>query len=152
MVSMLNRVTLAIARHGDAVILGRGSFVLLTGLAGVLNVRVKAPLEARIDRVMREEGIADRSHATQAVREEDKVRSAFVSTVYGVRWDSMEKFDLVIDTGRIPIALAASWIAEAIQGIEDTGPLGAGTEADPVLDDAVATELGCAKRHAVLVR
>src|SRR5512135_3353328 len=41
MINMLNRVIQAVARHGNVVILGRGSFAVLGGLADVLNVRIQ---------------------------------------------------------------------------------------------------------------
>ena len=57
LISMLNRVLRGLARHGNAVILGRGSFAVLHDLADVLNVRIKAPLPLRVKRVMQQQGI-----------------------------------------------------------------------------------------------
>jgi cytidylate kinase len=154
-VSMLERVAFAVARHGHSVILGRGSYVLLAGTPGVLNVRIRAPFDWRVNRTMEEEGLGDRSAAEALVREGDKVRSSFVSAMYGLRWDSMERFDLVLDTSRIGAAKAASWIAEAARILqpEETAPRAGelerpGREPDPTLDEAVATELGCQGRLA----
>src|SRR5512141_392121 len=41
---MLNRILMAVAHHGNAVILGRGGFAALREVADVLNVRVQAPM------------------------------------------------------------------------------------------------------------
>jgi cytidylate kinase len=35
------------------------------------------------------------------VRESDKVRSAFIQSWYGIRWDQTDAFDLVIDTSKV---------------------------------------------------
>jgi cytidylate kinase len=151
-VTMLERVAFAVARHGHSVILGRGSYIVLSGLPDVLNVRVRAPFEWRVARTMEEEGQGDRAAAEAAVREGDKVRFSFVSSIYGLRWDSAERFDLVLDSSRIGLDRAAAWIAEATRALpagEGTGG-GAGEgrrlEADPTLDEAVSAELRCAKR------
>jgi cytidylate kinase len=139
-VTMLERVALAVARRGNSVILGRGSYVALSGLPGVLNVRLRAPFDWRVDRAMREEGLADRAKAEAAVREGDKVRSSFLSSVYGIRWDSSERFDLIMDTSKIGVDRAAAWIAEAARQIV-AGPSGLVPGLpDPVLDGAVAAE------------
>ena len=146
-VTMLERVAFAVARRGGSIILGRGSYVVLSGLPGVLNVRLRAPFDWRVDRVMREEGHSDRERAEAAVKEGDKVRSSFLSSVYGIRWDSSERFDLIMDTSKIGVEQAAAWIAEAARGIGmDPPSFGRGPAApDPVLDQAVAAELERAK-------
>src|SRR5512147_2917539 len=58
MIEFSNRVVEALARHGNVVILGRGSFVVLSGFADVLNIRLQAPLPLRVSRVMAQQGIA----------------------------------------------------------------------------------------------
>jgi cytidylate kinase len=145
-VSMLEKISFAVARHGHSVILGRGSFIVLSGSSSVLNVRLRAPFDWRVERVMREEGSADRATIEAAVREGDKVRSSFVSAVYGFHWDSMERFDLVIDTSKIGVERSASWIVEAARDLPSDAPPVALRNRDQVLDEALAAELGCAGR------
>ena len=143
MMGMLERMDLALARHGHAVILGRGGYAALSGKSGVFNVRLRAPFDWRVDRVMRIQSISDRSKAEAAVREGDKLRTSFVSSVYGIRWDSVEHIDLVMDTSKIGIDRAARWIDEAQRNIPaDPSRSGLG-ESDSVLDEAVADLLAC---------
>jgi cytidylate kinase len=153
MVGMLERLAFAVARHGHSVILGRGMYAVLWDEPGVLNVRLRAPFEWRVARAMAELGGKDRDLAEAEVREGDKVRSSFVSTVYGLRWDSMERFDLVLDTSRIGLSRAAAWIAEAAR---DLPAVGSGSAAardsrlavpDKTLDEAVAAEFGSHHAH-----
>jgi cytidylate kinase len=147
-VGMLERVALAVARHGHSIILGRGAYVALAGLSSVLNARIRAPFEWRVDRVMREEGMDDRSRAETVVREGDKVRSSFLSSVYGIRWDSVERFDLVVDSSRVGSERAARWIAEVARELPSEPPGAAIGKPDPVLDEAIADELGCSRGAA----
>src|SRR5512141_2478782 len=116
MKDMLDRVVRALGQHGNMIIRGRGGFAVLGGLADVLTVRTQAPLAVRAQRVMVREQIADFGQATEIVQQYDRVRSAFVESSYNdVTWNSADAFNLVIDTGKIPIALAVDWIVEAHQ-------------------------------------
>ena len=152
MVKMLQRVAFSVARRGRAVLLGRGSFVLLAGLPGVLNVRLRAPVEWRVTRAMEQQRLTDRSRAEDAVRDGDRVRSSFLSSIYGQRWDSMEHFDLIMNTSKIAVGAAASWIAEAARALPPADPQTSPASrasvhprafaADPTLDEAVKAELG----------
>jgi cytidylate kinase len=143
MMGMLERIDLAVARHGHAVILGRGSYAALAGKPGVLNVRLCAPFDWRVERVMREQSIGDRSKAEIAVREGDKLRASFVSSVYGIRWNSIEHIDLAMNTSKIGLDRAAKWIDEAVRNIPaDSSRAGLGTP-DSVLDDAITAEFAC---------
>jgi cytidylate kinase len=151
MFGMLDRVTRAIARHGNAVILGRGSFAVLCGFADVLNVRIKAPFELRVNRTMAENAVAERSQAELMVREGDRIRSSFVQSMYGLRWDASSSFDIVVDIGKIAPDAASAFIVDAARGLEKRLPSGARASdiaADKTLDQTVAEELGCAAVHA----
>lgn len=151
MVDMLNRVILALAHHGDMVILGRGGFAVLGGFADVLNVRIQAPLPIRIKRVMEQQNITEPERAEAFVTENDRVRIAFVESWYGVRWDTASPFDLVIDTGKIPPELATTWLVEANRVAKErkggdertTGTI----QVDPILASAVSDEFKCHVAH-----
>ena len=82
---MLNRVILALARHGNMVILGRCGFAVLHGYQDVLNVRIQAPLHLRVQHIMERQEIQDYKKAEAIVTEGDSIRSAFIESVYGVR-------------------------------------------------------------------
>ena len=69
----LQRVIMAVAHQGNVVILGRGSFSVLQGFDDVLNVRIKAPFEERINTL-----IADAADAIESGVDEEK---GFVKTV-----------------------------------------------------------------------
>jgi cytidylate kinase len=83
---MLDRAIKALAQHGNIVIVGRGSYAPLQGVADVLNVRIQAPLAMRIQRISERQGISPLDAESQ-VREEDKVRQGFIEKAYKVRSD-----------------------------------------------------------------
>lgn len=151
MMSFLNQVILAFAHHGHAVIVGRGSFAVLAGLADVLNVRIKAPRSLRISRVMAQQGITDWDKAESLIKESDKVRAIFVESWYGVRWDTASDFDLVIDTGKSPPDLAATWLVETLRNLAqrqpDDQPGTARIRVDPVLNTVISQVLDCGGGH-----
>jgi cytidylate kinase len=112
MVNMLNQVIQAVAHHGNVVILGRSGFEVLGGFADVLHVRLQAPFPVRVGRIMAQEQIPF-EQAEAVVKHNDKVRVAFVEEFYRVPWESIHAFDLVIDTGKIPADMAATWVIDA---------------------------------------
>jgi cytidylate kinase len=151
MVKFLNQVIQTLAWHGNVVIMGRGSFAVLHGLADVLNVRIKAPRPLRISRVMAQQGITAWDKAEALVKESDKVRAVFVESWYGVNWDTVSDFDLVIDTGKVSPDLAVTWLTQALRNLaqQEGGdqPSTRKIEVDPVLASAISEVLECKAKH-----
>lgn len=151
MTDMLNRTIQAVARHGNVVIQGRGGFAVLAGFADVLHVRIQAPLPLRVARVMQRTGLTDRAQAEAEVRQYDRVRSTFVEYSYHVPWNNTDAFNLVIDTGVIPVERAVDWLIQAhhFLAARETGeaPLARAIELDKVLDGVVSTALNCTAEH-----
>jgi cytidylate kinase len=138
---MLDRVIRGLARRGDVVILGRGGFAVLSGLADVLNVRLRGARAIRVRRVMALEGITDEQEADAVVGRNDRMRAAFVESLYPVRWNDLDAFDLVIDTGKVPPDLASDWIVSVVRTWGQTpfeGDTTADLDADPILDEYLA--------------
>lgn len=145
MVEFSNRVIEAVARQDNVVIEGRGSFAVLHNFVDVLNVRVQAPFAVRVNRVMAQQGISDLDKAEAIVKESDKVRIAFVESWYGVRWDSANAFDVVIDTGKVSPDLAVAWLVEAVNDLKKRQvgdqPTTAQIQVDYVLNGVVSEAL-----------
>jgi cytidylate kinase len=131
---MLNKSLCAIAQYGNVVIAGRGGFAVLAGLADVLNIRIQAPLMARIMRLVESPSVGDPGLAEQLVQKNDQLQKNFIKSVYGIEWDSAGAFDLVIDTGRITPDLAADMIVQATKALPAKGTSGARTTADLSVD------------------
>ena len=79
---MLNRLMRGVARHGNVVIMGRGGYAALQGFADILHVRIQAPLQVRVLRVVERGEVDDRQEAEAWVKERDKRRAAFVEFSY----------------------------------------------------------------------
>jgi cytidylate kinase len=141
MVGMLNHFVQALAAHGKVVLIGRGGFAMLKNYADVLNVRIQAPLEKRIDQVMREEKLTDRDKAEEIVKESDHIRKHFLKTAYGSQWDAANSFDLVLDTGKINPEITVEMIVDSALRIENNNKAGQVTTAsldiDPVMANAI---------------
>jgi len=148
--TMLNQSLRALARHGNLVIVGRGGFAVLGGLADVLNVRVQAPVALRISRVADLSPVSERGRAEELVLANDHLQKTFIESVYGKAWDSAVAFDLVLDTGKLSVDAAAGMIVQAVAALPAAEAPGlrttAGLQVDRILASAVegALETGAA--------
>jgi cytidylate kinase len=150
MAAMLNQVLKAVARHGNVVILGRSGFAVLGSYADVFHLRLQAPLASRVERVMAQRKITY-EEAEALVKETDRVRVSFVEEYYHVPWQTMQAFDLVINTAKITPAFATAWVIEAVKAFvprpEAGALLAASIQVDPVLEAAVSDQLKCKITH-----
>jgi cytidylate kinase len=140
--ALLRSVTRAEAHHGNVVMLGRGCFAALQGLSDVFNVRLKAPLDLRIERVMQDQQMT-RDEATAFVTEKDKLVHEFVKSSYGASPDDCGMFDVVIDTAKVDPDAVVLWLAEAARALPRPGdprPSAASLDVDPVIATAVSHE------------
>ena len=144
MVKMLNQVVRAVAQQGNVIILGRSGFAILGGFADVLNVRIQAPFSQRVRRLMLRHNITA-YQAEDIIRQGDHVRASFIKSFYGLQWDTISSFDLVIDTGKIPPDMAVEWIiavAEVFQKKEEFDEsILSQIQVDPILVKAISNEL-----------
>jgi cytidylate kinase len=149
-VLMLNQIVPALAQHGNVVIVGRSGFAILRGYTDVLNIRVQAPLAARVSRVVTQQGLSA-GEAEASILEGDKGRAAFIESFYKVRWNDATAFDLVINTGKVAAELGSLWVVQAVRALDSEGPEHGPTcatiEVDPILAKAVDTALGCTQSH-----
>lgn len=93
----LRRVIELAAKEGHAVIVGRGSHMLLGQRRDVLTVRVVAPLDLRVAYVARREGLSEKD-ARDRIRDKDSARKRYVESTYRIRFGESEQYDLVINT------------------------------------------------------
>jgi len=151
MVTMLNRVILALAFHGNVVILGRGSFAVLNGFADVFNVRIQSPQSSRIGYMLDHQLASSPEQAETILKEKDNVRMDFIEMYYGIRWDEAKAFDLVMDTSKIKAELVVDWLVEATQALKHLDIGNQRTtdtiEVDPVLASVISNELSCNITH-----
>jgi cytidylate kinase len=101
-----------LAALGGVVILGRGAHIILADCA--LRVRVTASVETRARTVMAYEGI-DLETARRRIAESDAARSSFLTRVFGDDAQDARRFDLVINTDRIPPARVVEIVMQSLE-------------------------------------
>jgi cytidylate kinase len=150
-VGMLNQAVQAVAHHGNVVLLGRSGFEILGRFADVFHVRLQAPFPVRVQRVMTQQNIPF-EQAETIVKNNDKVRVAFIEEFYRVPWDSIHAFDLVINTGKVSPDLATDMIVDAAgkfeTSLEIEKPTVASIVVDRIMAEAVSDVLQCRKTHS----
>lgn len=106
----LTRVVTAIARLGGAVIVGRGSHLIVRPNQG-LRVLVVAPLETRIETLAARLSIG-RHEAERQIAHEEAERDAFLRKYFHADAGDHTRFDLVVNTA----ALGVSGAVQAVRG------------------------------------
>jgi cytidylate kinase len=105
------------ARKGNVVIVGRGSQVLLKDLPGAFHVRIKAPFDIRVKRIMEREG-DDERHVKRILRRWDRDASGYIRYLFNVDWDDQSLYDMIINTRKISVDTAAKMILDVIHSPE----------------------------------
>jgi cytidylate kinase len=106
------RVLWAIARQGQAILLGRGAHWVLDPRYG-LRVRAIAPVEKRVDWFARTQGLSAAA-ATRRVEEDNADRAKFTRQVFKKDIDDPLGYDLVINLGTLDLALSVDLVAAAL--------------------------------------
>jgi cytidylate kinase len=86
------------ALKDKVVIMGRGGNFLLKGIPFVLRVRVIAPIERRIEKVMEKEGV-NTENARWLIEKADHEMAGAIYLIYGRDWDNPAEYEMVFNTG-----------------------------------------------------
>jgi cytidylate kinase len=105
----LESVVRELARGQSLVILGRGSHIILKDHPETLHVLVVAPLEVRIKRVMQDLGLDPEAAKLEIARFDSSLRQ-FIKRYFKTEMEDPVHYDLVINTGRLGFAAAASMV------------------------------------------
>ena len=87
----------AFAEKGSLVTAGRGGPFFLRNVSHAMRVRIIAPFDVRVRRVMAREKI-DHKTATGKVRNYDREMVGRIDYLFGLDWTLPENYDLVINT------------------------------------------------------
>ncbi len=85
------------AERGNLVTAGRGGPFFLRDVSHAIRIRIMAPADVRIRRVMEREQLGQKAAAAK-VRDYDREMAARIDYLYGLDWTSPENFDLVVNT------------------------------------------------------
>lgn len=90
---------------------------MLKGFPGVLHVRIIAPLELRIQRII-EQGGGDKRKALGILRRSDRDSAGFMRGCFDVDWDDPCLYDLMINTQHLSAETVARMIMESAHSLE----------------------------------
>jgi cytidylate kinase len=99
-----------------AVLRGWGAAHLLQPVAHVVRVRVCAPFETRVKRMMQRLETEDRALVESEIRLSEEAHGAITRRHFGLDWREPEHYDLVLNTERLPIERC---VAEIVSLLED---------------------------------
>jgi cytidylate kinase len=98
----LTEAAQAAAARGKVVLVGRGTSQLLGNLPGALHLRLVAPRDCRARRMSQREGWG-LEEAQARCTEVDRTRDRFTRYFFGPDALRPEQYDLVANTGRVPL-------------------------------------------------
>lgn len=121
-VHFLKSAILQFVAERGGVVVGRGGSCVLSGVPGVLNVRIVAPFDVRAARIGQREQ-CEESHARRIVQQSDGERGGFYHYFFGIDWNAPEQYDLTINTGTVDARNATDIIlatlsTDAFAGLE----------------------------------
>jgi len=85
------------------VIRGWGAVHLLRGIPHVIRVRVCAPLNVRVERMMERLGSADREAVQREIELSEEAHTAIVRRHFRLNWRDAEHYDLILSTERMSV-------------------------------------------------
>jgi len=108
------------AKQGGVVIMGRGGNFVLKDVPHAYRIRVTAPLEVRMERIVKREGV-DRETAQWLCEKTDKERAGFLHSIYGGRWDDPAEYDRVFTVSGQSVDREVKEIVETLSQRTVTG-------------------------------
>jgi cytidylate kinase len=119
-ITVLQSALLDVAELDDVVLMGRGGQVLLRGVPHVLRVRVMAPLDLRVKRVMKKMTgrggeTADVRTTAEMVRRNDREKFGRMRYLYDVDWSDPALYDAVINTEKVSYEAAVELIVGLVK-------------------------------------
>jgi cytidylate kinase len=116
-----------LARDSNVVYHGHLGHELLPGISHVLKVLLSAPMEYRVRQVRARQGLTDAS-ARKYIDELDKARSRRLMEMFGSDWHDPNRYDVVLNMGKIRREGAKQVIVEAAK-LEEYQPTPASLQA-----------------------
>jgi excisionase family DNA binding protein len=106
-----------VAEQGRAVIVGRAANLVLKDWPGVVNIFIHAPLTQRIERLAYQQHL-DHEVAGKIITETDQNRAEYVRQYYGPDWTNPDLYDLVVNTAKLSLPVAAAAISQYVRELD----------------------------------
>lgn len=92
---------LEMAMAGGVILCGWGAASLLMPIRHVIKVRIQAPMDVRVCRVMDKMGTDDSHFVWDIIRRDDSEHAEAIRRHMDVEWEKQAGYDLVLDTGEL---------------------------------------------------
>jgi cytidylate kinase len=101
------------AQQGPFIYHGHAGHLLLKGLPQILKVGIVAPIQSRVEKLMKQENLTF-EEATKSIKQMDESRVKWVRFLYDVDWLDPSMYDLVINVGYLSQETACELILCAL--------------------------------------
>lgn len=118
-INAVHEVLEDLARQGDVIIVGRGANLALLQHPNVVNLRLVADFEVRLQRVMSRESLGE-ADARRRITEADYAREAYYRYLYNVMPDDPAIYDVVLNTSRVMLEEAAAMVTAMFEAVRAT--------------------------------
>jgi len=105
------------ARKSQVVIVGRGGQVLLRKIPGTLHVRIFAPFDLRVKRLLWSKR-GDDKYTVRMLRRIDQDSAGYVQSFFHADWDDASLYDLLINTENLSQTTAVQLILDSVHSRE----------------------------------
>jgi len=112
--AFIEQVIHQLEETSDAVLIGHASQAVLRGSRRAVHLYIVAPLAQRARLVAAEEGLQP-DEAVRLVKSTDAERADFLQRYYGMRWNNPSNYDLILNTGRLPVSAAAGIVVDLVR-------------------------------------
>jgi len=106
---------LDLAVKGNVLIRGWGGTLLLRSVPHIARVRVCAPLEVRVKRLMERLETDDEALARHEIEVDDDARARRMGEAHGVSWGDATLYDLTLNTERVSIPSCVEQVLELVK-------------------------------------
>ena len=103
-----------LAIEDNVVIVGRAGQAILQHDPNVLHLRVIAPMETRIQRIIKAHHVSEQAARAQ-IEDSDRFRARYLKRFYHIQWDDPSLYHLVINTGKISLETSAEVVCTAVR-------------------------------------
>lgn len=103
------------AVKGNVLVRGWGATMILRSVAHVPCIRVCAPMDLRVDRLMKRLETDDEKFARHEIGIDDHARASRMGEHFGVQWGDPTLYDLTLNTQRLPVATCVDMIVSLVK-------------------------------------
>lgn len=113
----LGRTILNIAKTGNSIIVGRGSFYITRNLPNGMHVRLIGSKSRRVKHMVEEYSMTLKQ-AEEYIKTEDRERYEYVKKLFGVDLNDPHHYDMVINTDNLPVGEIVKVIAGQVSRLK----------------------------------